>query len=221
MTSSIKSEYQISENPMEVTVPKLETFDHTLTLLNGTQKIKVVCLSKYSTKTFPTQNNDVLKFLHRVRPEVSKPVQDYDHGDDAFFYYEKLHLFLKAYKRWSNAQTFDLVMRPPSRRTDADPYLAAIKMHQRKDRTHDITTCFSRNKDAVVAGAAKDLKEADKSLVLSCGNLKGFQNVLIVDDVLARGFTVCTMITRMREQGLEVNASITVAVPLWIEQVGD
>lgn len=154
-----------------------------------------------------------LQFLHRLRdPKWINQFPDWATSHDAANYYATLPDAMRALRAVLDGHAFDLVASPPSRRHDAAPYLASIKM--RNHNATDLSSSFHRVKD-VRAGLVANPLAVIPSIALTYGeSLKGFRNVLIVDDVYASGATSAAMVFRMEERGLPVDALVSIAAPL-------
>jgi hypothetical protein len=150
-------------------------------------------------------------FLHRVR--LAGP--EYARGYDAYLYYLTLPERLRAFTHLLTEEQFDLVAMAPSRRRDAEPFMAALLA----SRTHDYEDVSDHMvKDPTARSTEYALPSAfkEKLTISSYLDLSNFNHLLIVDDVFSSGVTAGAMLLRMGEHGLPRSASVTVAVPIWV-----
>jgi hypothetical protein len=124
---------------------------------------------------------------------------------------------IRAFEQEFKGDKFELFLSPPSRRQDAAPYLAAAKKNV-LDPT-DLSRFFFKVADVQVGTFNNPFNnplEAIRTIAFTYGGrLDDRKNVLIVDDVFARGSTAAALVFRMRQLGLPHAASVTVAAPLF------
>jgi orotate phosphoribosyltransferase len=122
-------------------------------------------------------------------------------------------------KEWSESNQFDIAIRAPSSRHDAEPFFAAVfnAQHNCEDYSPYFAEplCFR-------AGEAKALWQTMNAITSSLAKLSpDTQRVLIVDDVYSRGLTAAAIVHRLRTQGgLSIDARIAVFTPAWIPRNG-
>jgi hypothetical protein len=181
-----------------------------LTLLRGSKPATLYSLAQ--TKQAEAVTFD-LQFLHRVRdPRWLGQYPDWATSEEASSYYSQLPKATKALASELRDTPMDLVLTPPSRRHDAEPYLAELKRYFRD--AVDLSRSVHRVRD-VSAGANPGAVEFAASIALTfAGSLSNFRSVLIVDDVYSSGTTAAAIVFRLEQFGLHIDAQITIAAPL-------
>lgn len=154
-----------------------------------------------------------LQFLHRVRDlKWLAQYPNWATSDEAVSYYSQLPTAARALADSLIGTELDILLAAPSRRRDADPFLASIK--QRFPHAKDLTGSVHRVRD-LSAGTQPGAIQFIGNIALTYGaGLADFRNVLIVDDVFSSGTTASAITFRLEQLGLPQDATVTIAVPL-------
>lgn len=157
------------------------------------------------------------RFLHTVRSGTAVTVGPSAWAHEATSYYRELSRTLKSAEQWSEGRRFDVAMRAPSSRHDAEPYLAAIM--NRQDEWEDLTRFFDKPPTFRSGGAGTFSEAVD---AISC-RLKRLpspaRELLIVDDVFSRGYTPAAIVHHLRSLGLPTSVHLTVFAPVWMQRI--
>jgi hypothetical protein len=177
------------------------------------EPIELVYLQACPRKTLPPYP---LRYLHTLRSGVRRALGESVPGSpDASVYYQELSGLLGPLRTWSSAHQFPIAVMAPSSRHDAEPYFSAIFPKQQECK--DESTGLSKRAD-FRAGDAKSVSDAihATSCTLSA-RTPPFENVLIVDDVLANGSTAAAIVHHLRHRAvISSDAKIVLFVALWM-----
>lgn len=103
----------------------------------------------------------------------------------------------------------DAILTPPSSRADAEPYRKAISMRL---QAQDLTDRFDR-KGIVRASQAVSVDDLIGEFIYEPGGDEGdIKTLLIIDESIASGRTVESLLTHLRFSGLSSDCRVTVAV---------
>ncbi len=125
-----------------------------------------------------------------------------------------------AYVRWvaeSKCQ-FDAVICCPSSRGEARFYLEPVirAVRQRNPNALDLSEFFRKDVQFKVGGGVTVQQGREKIKFDYDGRLESRKNVLLIDDVWAKGTTVKIVLSYLAESGLQTNAEIVVFTPLLV-----
>lgn len=103
----------------------------------------------------------------------------------------------------------DAILTPPSSRADAEPYRDAISMRL---QARDLTDRFDR-KGIVRASEAASLDDLVAEFIYEPDGDEGdIKTLLIIDESIASGKTVASLLTHLRLSGLSIDCRVMVAV---------
>lgn len=158
-----------------------------------------------------------LGYLHKVRSITGLVADAITSSLDAHAYYASLSANVRFYHKWAQGRSFDLVVRPPSRRNDSEPYAAAVRCACYG--AADLSEFFVKP-SSVQGGKASTVAELLSQLRLGVayGETSTFKNVAVVDDVFSRGITATAVMQLLYGNGLPAEASVTICAPLWMQQ---
>jgi hypothetical protein len=161
----------------------------------------------------PLLRREVLSYLHLVRCDPGL-VPDLAEREAA--YLAGLEQWVEEARALLRGLEVGLIIRPPSSRNDADPYLAAIL------RDHPAATDGSphlKRVSDVRAGRDPTVEALMGSWRLQdIPGLESFSDLLVVDDVFSRGTTVAAVVRVLRDAGLRAAVPVSVFVPLWVQK---
>jgi hypothetical protein len=160
----------------------------------------------------PTMHRGPLSYLHLVRcdPGVAP-----DLAELKAKYLARLNVWVEEARELLRGLRADLVIRPPSSRNDAEPYLAAILRDH--PAATDASRYLERERD-VRAGRDASVEDVMGSWRLQeIPGLARYSDLLVVDDVFAKGTTVAALVTVLRAAGLPAPEPVNVFVPLWVQ----
>lgn len=181
-----------------------------LPLLRGPKPATLYYLA-HTKAAEPVRYN--LQFLHRVRDRRwLAQLPDWATGDEAVAYYEQLPTAAAALAAELGDLPVDLVAAAPSRRRDAEPYLAAIKRRRRD--AHDVSRSVHRVGNVSAGETTEPTRFVAHVALTYATRFDQFRDVLIVDDVYSAGTTAAALLFRMEQLGLPTDARVSVAAPL-------
>lgn len=159
-----------------------------------------------------------LYHLHAVR-SIARLINGRGAHARAYAYYEALPSALKVLRDWASKERFDVIVRAPSRRHDAEPFVAAIQLGMRES-ADDLSSYFSKQ-DSFRAGAASAAEAAVAAIscALPSSELDDVREVLVVDDIFSKGYTAAAIVTHLSSSGLHRDARIAVCVALRMNEV--
>lgn len=137
----------------------------------------------------PTMHRGSLSYLHLVRcdPGVAPDLTELEAK-----YLARLDQWVEEARALLRGVRADLVIRPPSSRNDAEPYLAAILRDH--PAATNATPYLERVRD-VRAGRDATVEAVMESWRLQdIPGLETFSDLLVVDDVFSRGTTVAAVV---------------------------
>lgn len=181
-----------------------------LTLPRGTKDVNLHFLA-HATRAEKVIHD--LQFLHRVRdPKWIAQYPDWATSEEAVSYYTQLPNAARSLADAIPSIEIDIILAAPSRRRDAEPFLAWIK--RRFPNAKDLTKCVHRVRD-ISAGEHPGAIQFIANIALTYGaSLSEARHVLIVDDVFSSGTTASAITFRLEQLGLPPNATIAIAAPL-------
>ncbi|MDZ7660066.1 hypothetical protein [Fodinibius sp.] len=171
--------------------------------------INLVYLAKYKDGTS-------LNYLQSIRSGTYEIVSKENPEDNLFAqsYNNNLPHATKSLAQNLEEYKFDIILRPPSSREDAKPYLEKIK--EIRPDIKEISDCINRTKGSK-SGVGNTFKQYRKSLSYSCESTpNGSIKLLIVDDVFNSGRTVSSILDLLINESFSLDG-VTVACPLLIE----
>lgn len=171
--------------------------------------IKLVYLAKYEDQTS-------LNYLQSIRSGAYKVISQENPEDNLFAksYRNNLPHATESLVQKLREYEFDIILRPPSSREDAKPYLERIK--DTFPEAKEISDCISR-KTGTKSGAGATFKKFRKSLSYLCDSVpESSIKLLIVDDIYNSGRTVSSILDLLIQKGSSID-KVIVACPLLIE----
>ena len=151
-----------------------------------------------------------LSFLARK----SSPETDEEMADA---YQRNLPLYRRDFGELLGDRAFELVLSPPSRRSDLDPYRNEVVSRgiARTDLSHHFSRSEPRSSrrnsfDQLIDALSFD---GDPSLARA-------RSLLIVDDYFVTGRTAAALLSILRSHGFPADGEVTVACPLWVDRTG-
>jgi len=110
--------------------------------------------------------------------------------------------------------TFDAALTPPSSRTDAKPYLEQILATR---DAIDFSNRFTRNGKCKSANEHSVKEMLSEFIYQKSGDECKIGSLLIVDDSVASGTTIATIIQLLKDNGMRDTCKVTVASPAWLK----
>ena len=114
---------------------------------------------------------------------------------------------------FGNTSTFDAVVSPPSGRDDAQVYRLALLT---KFAARDLTKGFSRKNLTRAATACSLAEMVDEFEYKAEGGESELRSLLVVDEFVASGSTIASVLHHLRKAGLSKDCKITAAVAAWL-----
>ena len=192
----------------------VSTTETTLPIPDREKQIELYYLQKVEKGSLPEHP---IGFLHNVRSKARLFADpSIATGIEANDYYTELPNFLVSFREWAANKSFDLIAGVPSRRRDAEPYVAAIRTALMN--AQDLTPHIHKLPGAPNAGEIKELFEIFPFFCTTYGgSLCDYSDLLIVDDIFHRGLSASALVLRLEKIGLPQNAKVSIASPLWIQ----
>lgn len=154
-----------------------------------------------------------LQYLHRIRDlKWLNQFPDWATSDEAVKYFEALPTAARALVAELGDLQPEIVLRAPSRRRDAEPYLASIK--RRFPNARDLSGSVHRVRDVSAGANPGAVSFAAHIALTNADNLSQCSSALIVDDVYSSGTTASAIAFRLEQLGLPQDAEVSIAVPL-------
>lgn len=130
-------------------------------------------------------------------------------------YHKNLPLYRRDFGEMLGDRAFELVLSPPSRRRDLEPYRQEVVARgiARTDLSHLLRrksegTSRHQSFDQLIGALDFD----------GSTTLEGIRSLLIVDDYFVTGRTAAAVLSLLRSHGFPPDADVTVACPLWVDQ---
>ena len=178
-----------------------------ITIGGEPRSVELIYISKHGHGTAGTS---ALAYLHQVRQFPSM-----DWNEKAEHY--QTHVLPRAISLFVGAlegRRFDVVLRPPSTRDDALPYLKSVAEALRIPR--DWSAALTRNED-VRAARTGSCDAVYGALAFAVpGYISEVRSLLMVDESFTHGTTACAVWRRLLDAGLSSSCEFTIAAPLRI-----
>jgi hypothetical protein len=168
-------------------------------------------LAKY---TGPSRPDPVLVYLHRVRiPSLVRAYPDAVANLERQ-YQDAIPQLTKGFVALLAGEQIDLIVATPSSRRDVVPYHEAVRAAY--PGALDLTDAF-RKAPTVSATTATSSEAVDRAITTEPVEVPPTaRRVLIVDDIFSSGRTAAAIVARLRANGLQPNATVLIAAPLWV-----
>ncbi|NNF29275.1 MAG: hypothetical protein HKN73_18765 [Gemmatimonadetes bacterium] len=178
-------------------------------------KVELAYLERWSPATGP---GSPLTYLVRggrsAGPVAGPPEADGDDGAETE-YQRNLPLYRRDFGEMLEDRAYELVLSPPSRRRDLEPYRQEVVARgiARTDLSHLLRR----------TGAGTSRHQSFDQLIGALDfdgdtTLTGTRSLLIVDDYFVTGRTAAAVLSLLRSHGFPTDADVTVACPLWVDQ---
>ncbi|MDH3222379.1 MAG: hypothetical protein OEO23_01575 [Gemmatimonadota bacterium] len=129
-------------------------------------------------------------------------------------YRRNLPLYRRDFGELLGDRAYELVLSPPSRRADLEPYRREIVA--RGIARTDLSDRLRRTGHATSRGQSFD-QLIDAFAFEGDDALAGAKSLLIVDDYFVTGRTAAALLSILRSQGFPSDGQVTVACPLWVD----
>jgi hypothetical protein len=180
--------------------------------IEGHGSVRVAYLESVPHKNMP---RPPLAYLHSVRSSAGKS-QSSSLTIARQGYLNSLKSYQDAYRRWAQDKAFDAVMRVPSARCDAVPYLHAILLSN--PLAIDLSDAFEKRADWK-SGNDHDLNRARAAISASLSSQAYAKSIAIIDDTLNMGTTMSIVLELLKKHDLPASATIWLAIPLVLRTI--
>ena len=133
-------------------------------------------------------------------------------------YQRNLPLYRRDFGEMLGDRAYELVLSPPSRRRDLEPYRQEVVARgiAKKDLSHLLRRTSAGPSRHQSFDQLIDALDFDGS-----SSLNGSRSLLIVDDYFVTGRTAAAVLSLLRSHGFPATADVTIACPLWVDHGED
>jgi hypothetical protein len=181
-------------------------------------KVELAYLERWSPLSGPGSPLTYLARGSRSRPDDDSEGPENSGGNGVEAEYQRnLPLYRRDFGEMLEDRAFEVVLAPPSRRADLEPYLNEVVSRgiARNDLSHRL-----RRKEPGTSRHQSFDQLIDALDFEGDGTLANARSLLIVDDYFVTGRTAAAVLSLLRSHGFPTDADVTVACPLWVDSQG-